>query len=292
MFRAMALAAVLLSATFGGPTAAQTPQSGDALASPRPASRPSRIDPVKIILVGDSTTSQQTGWGGAFCDLHVIDLVACLPMGRGGRSTKTYRAEGTWDLVLNELKVPGYAARYVLIEMGHNDKSAVPAIGTERTTEFPGNLDRFVGEVMALGGIPILVTPLATRHFKGGRNADSLIPWAEQVRLVAGRTNTVVVDLGRMSSTLFEQLGASGALKLEGRPVSAEEVRAAEAGTTLPARVPSAAPVTSSEPADDPRRNYGADYIHLNRAGAEQISALVAGALRTQVPKLRAFVVR
>ena len=88
--------------------------------------------PVKIILVGDSTTSQHTGWGGAFCDLDVTDMVACLPVGRGGRSTKTYRAEGAWDIVLGELRTPGYAQRYVLIEMGHNDKN----LNQSRLAEF------------------------------------------------------------------------------------------------------------------------------------------------------------
>ncbi len=59
------------------------------------------IDADKIILVGDSTTSVGSGWGGAFCDRHILSSLACVNLGRQGRSTSTYRAEGSWDLALN-----------------------------------------------------------------------------------------------------------------------------------------------------------------------------------------------
>jgi lysophospholipase L1-like esterase len=273
MRRLSLFASVLVTLQISTPIFAQT----------SPATRPA----IKIILVGDSTTSQRTGWGGAFCDLKVSDMVACLPMGRGGRSTKTFREEGSWALVLNEVRTGGYADRYVLIELGHNDKNADPSIGTRLTTEFPQNLAQFVDEVRAAGGKPILLTPLASRHFNNGKLADTLGPWAAQVRAVAVRNKTPIIDLNHDSVILYQKLGASGALQFEANQLTDAEKQAAAAGTTLPPRVPAA---DTSVPAADPRRTYRADYIHLNQQGASQIADIVARGLIAIDPALRTYV--
>ena len=246
--------------------------------------------PVKIVLVGDSTTAQMTGWGGAFCDAYVSGMVACLPMGRGGRSTKTYRAEGSWQLVLNELKTPGYKARYVLIEMGHNDKNADPAIGTRLGDEFPANLARFVTEARATGAIPLLVTPLSARHFANGRLDDTIKPWADQVRDVAAKMHTPVIDLNEASEALYGKMGAARAMAFESHPVTAAERQAAARGATLPGRIAKGVPVSAAVPAGDPRRSYQADYIHLNAKGAYVIAGLVADGLRKAEPSLGGLV--
>lgn len=243
--------------------------------------------PVKIILVGDSTTAQATGWGGAFCDLHVSSMVACLPLGRGGRSSKTYREEGSWQLALNEMRTPGYAATYVLIELGHNDKNSDPAIGTDINTVFPENIARFIAEGRAAGAIPVIITPLASRHFRAGKLDDTIAPWAAQVRAVASKAGVPVVDLNRSSEAFYQKLGAVGALSLEVHSPSAAEQRAAASGGTLDGRISGSVPASESVPANDPRRSYQADYIHLNPRGAGAISGLVADGLVQAVPELR-----
>ena len=72
-----------------------------------PAVKPIRA--VKIILVGDSTTAVHSGWGGGFCALHVTAFAACVNMARGGRSTRSYREEGSWKPVLAEARSRGFA---------------------------------------------------------------------------------------------------------------------------------------------------------------------------------------
>ena len=51
-----------------------------------------------MILVGDSTMAAGTGYGDALCGLFLWQ-VECVNLARGGRSTKTYRTDGTWDRV-------------------------------------------------------------------------------------------------------------------------------------------------------------------------------------------------
>lgn len=251
---------------------------------------PRDFDTVKIVLVGDSTTSQKTGWGGAFCAYQVSEMTACLPIARGGRSTKTYRNEKAWRLVLNELNVKGYQARYVLIEMGHNDKSDQPAVGTNLVDEFPKNLARFVEEARGTGAEVMLVTPLASRHFKDGALADSVAPWAVAVRKVAVRTHAPLIDLNKASAQLYERLGAEGSLAFESREPTSAERQAAIRGTTLLGRVDRSRAVSNDYPEDDPRRYYSADYIHLNENGARQIAHLVGQLLLTAEPALKRFV--
>lgn len=232
--------------------------------------------PIKLILAGDSTTAQGTGWGGAFCASHVVSRVACLPLGRGGRSSSSYRTDGSWDLVRNELTVSGYAACYVMIAFGANDQSHNPTIGTTPDA-FAANLKRFVEEVRAQGGKPILLSPLATRGFRNGKLIDAMSSTAANVRTIAAQTGTPLIDLDELSSAFYQKMGASAALDFELRSPTAEETRAAVTGTTLP-------------PGNASRPNYRADYIHLNARGAAAIATLIATQLVAAVPALRGYV--
>ena len=78
--------------------------------------------PIRIILVGDSTMNTKTGYGDALCALFKPD-VKCINLAKGGRSSKSFRAEGLWDNVQTLLKDgAAYRATYVLIQFGHNDQ--------------------------------------------------------------------------------------------------------------------------------------------------------------------------
>jgi lysophospholipase L1-like esterase len=111
--------------------------------------------------VGDSTTAVIGGWGPIFCADHVTSFVACLNLARGGRSSSSYRAEGSWDIALGEMAAPGYAE---LIQFGHNDQPGKPGCSTDLATEFPVNMRRYVEETRARGAVPILLTPLTAAN--------------------------------------------------------------------------------------------------------------------------------
>ncbi|MBS0479812.1 MAG: rhamnogalacturonan acetylesterase [Proteobacteria bacterium] len=267
---------------------------GVMLAQAAPAA-PSRADapPIiadRIILVGDSTVAPSSGWGGAFCANHVKSSVACLNLARGGRSTRSYRAEGSWDIVLSELRVKGYCSTYVLIQFGHNDQSRIAERWTDLATEFPANLRRFVSEVRAAGATPVLVTPLARRAFKGGRLDNNLAPWAAAARQVAREMNVPLVDLNTDSAVMIEKMGPVKAMTLAMAPPLSAELAAAKSGATLPprptaeARLPDV-PATPGGPRGQIARKF--DYTHLGDGGARLIAAMMANDVAAVVPGLR-----
>ena len=118
-----------------------TPLTAAAQTAPTLTAAPAKIAPSKIILVGDSTTAVFGGWGPSFCSKHVMHMLACVNMARHGRSTTSYRAEGSWDVALAEMKSGGFAKTYVTIQFGHNDQPG-KADAVEPETGFAANLRR------------------------------------------------------------------------------------------------------------------------------------------------------
>ena len=249
----------------------------------------------KIILVGDSTTQVGSGWGGAFCAEHVTSFVACVNLARGGRGTFDYRAEGSWDLALAEMKTPGFQHIYVLIQFGHNDQPGKPGRSTDLATEYPVNLRRYVAEARAAGAIPILVTPLTRRSFRNGSLQDDLAPWAEAVIKVAQETGTPLLDLHASSVAAVQAMGAHAAIDLAETLPPPEVLAAAETGTTIAAPKTATAPTpASTETLDTPQGHPTIvfDYTHLGPKGARFFAAQVAAGLAKIVPDLRKDLIR
>ncbi len=205
-----------------------------------------------VLLVGDSTMAPQTGYGDALCR-RLEPAAACLNLGRGGRSSLSYRAEGLWDRVRARLSAsePG-VEKYVLIQFGHNDQPGKPGRSTDLVSEFPANLARFVSEARADGGTPVLVTPLTRRSFELGALKDDLMPWAETTRRVARELSVPLLDLHAVSAAAVQKMGS-------------------EEADTL-AQAPPGAP--------------GFDRTHLGERGACVFAELMAAQLRRAVPDL------
>ena len=252
----------------------------------------------KIVLVGDSTVAVNSGWGGAFCATHVTSNIACVNLGRGGRSSRTYREEGSWALALKEMSSGGFEQTFVLIQLGHNDQPGRPERSTDLATEFPANMRRFVDEARATGARPVLVTPLIRRQFKDGQVFDDLAPWAQAIRKLAAETKTPLVDLHALSRDAVQAMGPVAALALAEIPPPPEVVASAASGTTTGAMfyepvLPGA--VARPRPPAAPPSPPGAmgsfkpvfDYTHLGPEGAAVFSAMVAKALADVAPEMR-----
>lgn len=248
-----------------------------------------RVTLQKIILVGDSTVQVGSGWGRAFCAMHVAAFTPCIDMALGGRSTLSYRAEGSWDIALKEAQVPGFSRVYVLIQFGHNDQPGKPGRSTDLATEFPQNLRRYVLDVRTAGAIPVLVTPLTRRDFVNGSLQDTLAPWADKVIEVARELKVPLVDLHKMSVDLVQALGPVASLDLSVNAPPEAVVEAAKRGTSIGAFKPGIRQPTKSEVVVNERtpRSATFDYTHLGPKGAETFSAQVAKALVNAVPELR-----
>lgn len=255
-----------------------------------------KITAKKIVLVGDSTTAVIGGWGPSFCAQHLTSFVACVNLARGGRSTFNYRAEGSWDVALAEMKSGGFSETYVLIQFGHNDQPGKPGRSTDLETEFPQNLKRYVEEVRAAGAIPVLVTPLTRRGFKNGVLENDLGPWAEATRKVAADMDVPLVDLYARSQEAVQDMGAVAAMRFAQKPPSDPVREAGKTGNTIPGStgvvpVPAMTPVTeaqiraTTEPMGQARLSF--DYTHLGREGADFFAAMVTRELAKVVPELR-----
>ncbi len=240
------------------------------------------IRAVKIILVGDSTMAVHSGWGGSFCALHVTSFVACMNLARGGRSTRSYREEGSWKLVLAEVKARGFTDTWILIQFGHNDQPGKPGRSTDLATEFPANLRRYVDEALAVGAHPVLLTPLTRRQFVAGRLQNDLAPWAAAITRVAAEKHVPLVALNALSAKAVQEMGPTDANKLAQMPLSAEVAAAAASGTTIPAQT-AVAPVG--------KVNRAFDYTHLGRDGADYFAAMVTDELAAKVPLLSQYLV-
>jgi lysophospholipase L1-like esterase len=156
----------------------------------------------RIILVGDSTVTDNAGWGLGFKQL-LSDQAECVNTAAGGRSSKSFIDEGRWK---DALALKG---DYYLIQFGHNDE---PGKGLDRETEprttYREFMARYVDDARAAGAKPILVTSLTRRQWdSSGRINSSLVPYAEVVKALAREKHVPLVELHARSVALCEQLG-------------------------------------------------------------------------------------
>ena len=227
---------------------------------------------VRIILVGDSTMASHSGYGDALCQ-HFKPEVICLNLAKGGRSSGSYRAEASWDVVMTLLKNSRqFAATLVLIQFGHNDQPGKPGRSTDLQTEYPVNMARYVDDVQAAGARPILVTALTRRSFKGADLQNDLRPWAEASMAVARNKQISFIDLNAISYQAVQAMGQAEADTLAMAPAPAVQ----SAATSEPAK---------TEKNTSPKNAF--DRTHLGSKGARYFSSMLMGELLKVAPELR-----
>jgi len=223
--------------------------------------------PIRVILVGDSTVAPHSGYGDALCARMAAD-VTCVNKARGGRSSASFRDDGSWEKVLRVLDHRGpWTSTYVLVQFGHNDQPGRPGRSTDLATSFPANMAGYVAEIRAAGAQPILVTPLCRRMFKDGVLQDTLGPWAEATRHVAAETGVPVIDLHADSCQTVRGMGPEASLSLGAGTVSKPE------------------PDGQSAPKGRPR----IDYTHLGPVGAATFARMVGAELARAEPRLAPY---
>jgi len=234
-------------------------------------------EPIRVILVGDSTLASHNGYGDALC-ARFTPQVTCINLARNGRSSGSYRAEGLWQNVLDLLAEQGadkgmYKATYVLVEFGHNDQPGKPGRSTDLKTEFPANLSRYVDEVRAAGGTPVLVTPLTRRSFKGAQLTNDLQPWADADRAVATAKRAPLIDLFTASAAAVQAMGSAEADTLAVEPPPSVQ----------------AAPADRDQLEAATNRKSAFDHTHVGPKGADFFATLMVRLLRDGLPALTPY---
>jgi pectinesterase len=206
---------------------------------------------IKIVLVGDSTVTDNAGWGLGFKQFLTAEA-ECINTSRGGRSSQSFITEGRWT---NALALKG---DYYLIQFGHNNEPGKPGRSTDMPT-FVANMKQYVDDARASGAKPILVTPLTRRQWdkaNPGKIKSSLAPYAEEVRQIAREKKVPLVDLQARSIELCESLGSEKCLEFS------------------PPKVV------------DGTNTGGFDGTHLNAKGYVLFAQLVVDELRKNAPEL------
>lgn len=193
-----------------------------------------------LYLIGDSTVKNSSGkgeggmWGwGHFIATH-IDTTRLQVENHaiGGRSSRTFLAEGRWDRIMATLK-PG---DFVMMQFGHNDagpvndtiraRGSIKGIGNE--TEEIDNLitkkheivhsygwylQKYITDAQAKGAIPIVLSLVPRNDWKNGkvvRATGNYVAWAADV---AKKQGAYYIDLNERVATKYDALGDSATLQ-------------------------------------------------------------------------------
>lgn len=212
--------------------------------------------PPILFMVGDSTMAikldekrPETGWGEKLV-AYFQPRLKISNHAMNGRSSKSFRDEGRWQAVLNQLQ-PG---DYVFIQFGHNDQKVNdPARFTNPYSSYRANLQSFVEETRAKHAIPVLLSSIVRRNFnEQGTLVDTHGPYPAVVRQLANELEVAFIDLHTLSERLVSERGANDSRELYLHLQPGEHVN-------YPQGVE--------------------DNTHLNPAGADAIAGLVASQL-------------
>ena len=185
-------------------------------------------------LIGDSTVKNGSGkgqgglwgWGDRLYTCIDTNRIAIRNHAIGGRSSRTFIAEGRWDVVLSKIK-PG---DYVIMQFGHNDNGPVNdnfrARGTLRGTgdeaeeidniltkkheivhSFGWYMRKFCNETKEKGAIPIVCSRIPGTSWKEGnvsRASEDFGKWAEESAL---STKSYFINLNEIIAKKYEVLG-------------------------------------------------------------------------------------
>ena len=173
------------------------------------------INVTTVFLAGNSTVVDQmlepyTAWRQMIPRFFKANtergnpVVAIANHAESGESLKSFISEKRLEKVLSLMKL----GDYLFIEFAHNDqkiKDLDPFIG------YKALLKQFINETKKKGGKPVLVTSMHRRVFDSlGHIINTLGDFPEAMRQTAKEENVPLLDLNKVSKTLWEALGTEG----------------------------------------------------------------------------------
>jgi PelA/Pel-15E family pectate lyase len=205
---------------------------------------------VRFGLVGDSTVTDDIGWGLGF-RARLTSHSTIVNLALNGRSSRSFIDEGHWRAALTQ------GADVILIQFGHND---MPGKGPERETDpaitYRTFLARYIDEARAADAVPVIVTSLTRRNFNAaGEITSDLDAYVDAAKAVAAEKGAAVVDLHAAGIALLNRLG----------PKSGENFGILKDDGSL-------------------------DKTHLSKDGSTAFGGLVADELRRVMPALVPYI--
>lgn len=164
-----------------------------------------------VFLLGDSTVCDQSrepynSWG----QMLTRFFKPTVAIANHGESGETYRdsiGRRRLDKVISVMQ-PG---DYLIMQFGHNDQKQIAAGTGGPFTTYVEEMKKHLAAVRAVGGIPIVVSPMERRNFDAeGRVVPSLADYARAARETAAAEKVAFIDLNAMSIQLYEALGVEG----------------------------------------------------------------------------------
>ncbi|MCU0404786.1 MAG: rhamnogalacturonan acetylesterase [Chitinophagaceae bacterium] len=216
---------------------------------------------IKIYLAGDSTMSikdistyPEHGWGMPF--VYFWDSsVTVVNKAKNGRSTRTFKEEGLWKSITDNLS----EGDYVFIQFGHNDE-VIEKKSFTPPDSFASNLRTFVKDVRLKKATPVLLTPVARRKFDENlKPVDTHESYAAIVKTIAAEQRVQLIDLNTLSLRMYEEMGADKSALL----------------------------FVQLKPGEHPYYPKGKmDNTHFNELGARMVAQLVLEQIRLKMPDL------
>jgi lysophospholipase L1-like esterase len=187
-----------------------------------------------LFLIGDSTMKNGRGtgegglWGwGDLIGAHFnSNRVRVVNRALGGRSSRTYFAEGLWEKVLNELR-PG---DFVMMQFGHNDGGELFA-ATRPRASLKGNGDetregvveqtgkrevvhsygwylrKYIADAKGKGATPVVLSPVPRNIWKDGKVARAANDYGRWAAEAARAGDAAFVDLNDIIARRYEEFG-------------------------------------------------------------------------------------
>jgi lysophospholipase L1-like esterase len=168
---------------------------------------------ITLFLAGDSTVTDSSeqgfpfsGWGQLLQRFFKHD-VAVANHAEGGRSTKSFIAEGRLDDIMKDIK----EGDYLFIQFGHNDQKNDEERHTDPSTTYLENLRKYIEAAYSKKATPVLITSVHRRYFDAsGKLKDTHGAYLDAVKQLAEEDGIALIDLAAKSKRLFEAEGPEG----------------------------------------------------------------------------------
>lgn len=167
-----------------------------------------------VFLAGNSTVVDQdkepwAAWGQLIPSFFEPQKAVIANYAESGEALNSFRSARRLEKILSLMK----AGDYLFIEFGHNDMKQ-KGEGVGAFTTYKKELLRYIADVKAKGGIPVVVTSMHRRNFDAtGHVINTLGDYPEAARQAARETNTALIDLNAMSKILYEAWGPVESVK-------------------------------------------------------------------------------